>query len=363
MQSQSGPPMQFLHRFLPGPKGSSGGRSGKKTHMNDIEWYYECVDCGLCQKLWLFCISNSFSTVLDCGICVLWSWARSVGWSDFVELAIVKRAWKLSTGGLWKDCGLLDKSILYIDSLWNFLCNSVVALFSHQSENSTQEDIDFQKLSCGYLLRVLWFCKKIVLSALVGSGIPSCIKLSRSRCQRQRGELFSESFPGWFGCFSTQSTSCFPLSVPECKTSNSFTGAELGNHYIRSQENHLGVSWSQCTNVRIRFDFYVFAFISMSALSCYCNIVKTRVHLRGMIFLRAAKRADQKGGSLRPLRNAKECVQCAPAKYWSKYWLFSSIDFVFDQKTSQRCQQSTYSTAAFLFAVKKLLGANLARVY
>ena len=38
---------------------------------------------------------------LDCGICVLWSWARSVGWSDFVELAIVKRAWKLSTGGLW----------------------------------------------------------------------------------------------------------------------------------------------------------------------------------------------------------------------------------------------------------------------
>ena len=122
-------------------------------------------------------------------------------------------------------------------------------------------------------------------------------------------------------------------------------------------------SWSPCTNVRIRFDFDVFAFISMSALSCYCNIVKTRVHLRGMIFLRAAKRADQKGGSLRPLRNATECVQCAPAKYWSTYWVFMSIGFVFDQKTSQQCQQSTYSTAAFLFAVKKLLGANLARVY
>ena len=40
--------MQFLHRFLPGPKGSSGGRSGKKTHMNDMNdimnmWIADCV--------------------------------------------------------------------------------------------------------------------------------------------------------------------------------------------------------------------------------------------------------------------------------------------------------------------------------
>ena len=40
-----------------------------------------------------------------------------------------------------------------------------------------------------------------------------------------------------------------------------------------------------------------------------------------------------------------------------------SLGFVFDQKASQQCQESTYSIARFLLAVKKLLGANLARVY
>lgn len=95
------PAHAILASLLAGAQGKFRWEIRQENTHEWYEWYYECVDCGLCQNLWLFCLSNSFSTVLDCGICVLWSWARSVGWSDFVELAIVKRAWKLSTGGLW----------------------------------------------------------------------------------------------------------------------------------------------------------------------------------------------------------------------------------------------------------------------